>query len=108
MSEAGHEAGEIRIPVGYPYRLSDEEIEATLATFMAAIEARRYDINAVLRYGHVIQIGQNELERRLVEQMRKTTHEASEASSKTARRALWVAGAGVAVGLAGVVVAALT
>ena len=54
----------IEINSHYPHSLSDKKIEGFIRDYSNAIFDARADINAVLRYTPLIQLGQNELQGR--------------------------------------------
>lgn len=71
------------LPAGYPHECTDEQIRSTIASLSQDI-VNGPNINTVLQLSPLISLGQNELQRRLVEKMQRETITLKEITSKGA------------------------
>lgn len=77
-------------PDNYPFDRSDEEIEGYIRECSVEMKSMRHNTNGVIRLNALVQLGQNELQKRSNQEFLKTTSEASFASQRFARRAIGI------------------
>ena len=77
----------IALPRGYPHDLSDESIKAVMAAIRQEIENNGFNINYIMRWNPLLDLGMQEIQARSLARQADTVNQAAMTSTNIA----WVA-----------------
>ncbi len=73
---------QLSIPLGYPRQLSNEQITSTIDNIQTVFEKGKYNINVLMRFAPLLQIGANELQSRNVDRQAQISREYADTSKR--------------------------